>query len=102
MKKRLDTAMRAEAKKQGLELERWTLHDLRRTLATNMQRLGVKHEVIEHLLNHREKARTGIAKVYQTHDYKPEKLAALQLWERRLDQIIQGASAVVVPFERRA
>ena len=67
-----------------------------------MQRLGVQHEVVEHLLNHREKSRTGIAKVYQTHDYKPEKRAALERWQAELDRIIAGKDAVVIPFERRA
>ena len=30
----------------------WTLHDLRRTVATGLQRLGVRLEVTEAVLNH--------------------------------------------------
>lgn len=102
MKRRLDAAMAKAAKKDGATVEPWKLHDLRRTVATNLQRLGIRHEAVEHLLNHREKARTGISKVYQTHDFKPEKLKALERWEAELDRIVSGAPAVVVPFERRA
>lgn len=95
-KRRLDLNIAKAAKEAGAELEPWKLHDLRRTVATHMQRLGIRHETIEHLLNHREKARTGIAKVYQTHDFKPEKLTALQRWEAELDRIVTGAEARVV------
>lgn len=102
LKRRLDKEMAKAAKKAGATLEPWKLHDLRRTVATNLQRLGVRHEVVEHLLNHREKARTGISKVYQTHDFKPEKLKALERWEAELDRIVSGAPALVLPFERRA
>jgi integrase len=97
LKARLDKAMKAEAKKAGATIEPWRLHDLRRTFATNMQRMGVTHAAIEHLLNHREKARTGIAKVYQTHDFKPEKRKALERWESELARLTEraGASNVV-------
>lgn len=102
MKRRLDASMTKAAKKADAELGPWKLHDMRRTLATRMQRLGIQHEVVEHLLNHREKSRTGIARVYQTHDFLPEKRMALERWEAELDRILAGASAVVVPFGKRA
>lgn len=102
LKLRLDARMAKAAKEADAKLEPWRLHDLRRTLATNLQRLGIRHEVVEHLLNHREKTRTGIARVYQLHDFRQEKLHALGRWEAELDRIVSGASAVVVPFERRA
>lgn len=102
LKLRLDKKLAASAKASGADVPPWKLHDLRRTLATNMQRLGVGHEVIEHLLNHREKSRTGIAKAYQTHDFKPEKLAALLRWEAELDRILGGADGVILPFARPA
>jgi integrase len=43
----------------------WTLHDLRRTFATNLQRLGVRLEVTESLLNHVSGTGAGIVGVYQ-------------------------------------
>lgn len=101
LKLRLDAAIARAAEKDGAEVAPWKLHDLRRTIATGMQRLGISHETIEHLLNHREKSRTGIAKVYQTHDYKPEKLAALQRWEAEIERLVSGGGeSVVVPLHR--
>jgi integrase len=59
----------------------WTLHDLRRTYATNLQRLGVKLEVIEALLNHVSGTRAGIVGVYQRHAYEGEMREAVETFE---------------------
>lgn len=49
-----------------------TIHDLRRTCATQMARLGVAPHVIEAMLNHKSGIVSGIASVYNTHDYIEE------------------------------
>jgi len=54
----------------------WSVHDLRRTVATDLQRLGVRLEVTEAVLNHVSGSRGGIAGVYQRHDWATEKRAA--------------------------
>jgi len=64
----------------GEAMDPWRLHDLRRTLATGLQRLGVRFEVTEAVLNHRSGSKAGIAGVYQRHDWKAEKRAALNAW----------------------
>src|SRR5580704_11029509 len=56
----------------------WSGHDLRRTVATGLQRLGVRLEVTEAVLNHISGSRGGIAGVYQRHDWGAEKRAALR------------------------
>ena len=56
------------------------MHDLRRTVATGLQRLGVRLEVTEAVLNHISGSRGGIAGVYQRHDWAPEKRLALEAW----------------------
>jgi integrase len=58
----------------------WTVHDLRRTVATGLQRLGVRLEVTEAVLNHISGSRGGIAGIYQRHDWADEKRAALDAW----------------------
>lgn len=79
----------------------WTLHDIRRTVATGLQRLGVRYEVTEAVLNHVSGARGGIAGVYQRHDWKDEKRAALNAWATELDRIIRGSNDTnVVKLER--
>ena len=70
----------------------WSLHDLRRTVATGLQRLGVRLEVTEAVLNHISGSRGGIAGVYQRHDWASEKRAALGAW----------AAHVMVKTEGRA
>jgi integrase len=61
-------------------LPAWTLHDLRRTVATGLQRHGVRLEVTEAVLNHVSGSRGGIVGVYQRHAWAAEKRAALDAW----------------------
>jgi integrase len=70
--------------------KRFTWHDLRRSVATNLQRLNVPIHVTEAVLNHRSGTISGIAAVYQTFTYADEKRRALQLWADRLDAIVRG------------
>ena len=71
----------------------WVIHDLRRTVATNLQKLGVRLEVTEAVLNHVSGSRAGIVGIYQRHEWATEKRQALDAWARRLDAIVSGAAA---------
>jgi integrase len=62
----------------------WWLHDLRRTLATGLQQLGVRLEVTEAVLNHLSGSRAGIVGIYQRHDWAEEKRSALDAWSAHL------------------
>jgi integrase len=66
----------------------WTLHDLRRTYATNLQRLGTRLEIIEALLNHVSGTRAGIVGVYQRHRYEAEMREAGEAYERWFSETI--------------
>jgi integrase len=68
----------------------WVLHDLRRTVATNLQRLGTRLEVTEAVLNHIGGSRAGVVGIYQRHDWADEKRAALTAWGARLQAIVEG------------
>lgn len=68
-------------------IDHWTLHDLRRTFATGLQRLGVRLDVTEALLNHVSGVRAGIVGVYQRHDYQREMRAAIGLWEAHIAKL---------------
>lgn len=65
-------------------LSPWTLHDLRRTCATNLAALGVPVHVTEKLLNHVSGTTGGIVAVYQRHAYLDEMRTAVQKWEKHL------------------
>jgi hypothetical protein len=75
----LDKAIMA-ARTNASPLAPWNVHDLRRTVATGLQRLGVRLEVTEAVLNHVSGTRVGISGVYQRHDWAAEKRAALEEW----------------------
>ena len=62
----------------------WVIHDLRRTVATGMQKLGVTLQTVEAALGHVSGSRAGVAGVYQRHDFAAEKRAALVAWGRML------------------
>jgi integrase len=98
-KKRLDAKI---AKlNDGDSLAHWKLHDLRRTLATGMQRLGVRFEVTEAILNHVSGSRSGVAGVYQRHDWALEKRAALQAWSDHIERLLSGANTTnVIPLDK--
>jgi len=66
----------------------WTLHDLRRTFATNLAALGVPPHVVERLLNHVTGTLSPIALRYNKATYDKEMRAALELWESRLATLL--------------
>lgn len=69
-------------------IEPWTLHDLRRTFATNLAALGTPIHVTEKLLNHVSGTTGGIVGVYQRHSYMDEMREAVQRWEGQLARIL--------------
>ena len=80
--------LRMMAKEQDDKpVEHFVLHDLRRTAATGMQRLGIPMPVTEAVLNHISGSRGGIAGVYQRHDYFAEKKEALEKWASEVCRI---------------
>jgi integrase len=66
----------------------WRLHDVRRTVATRMAELGVQPHVIEAVLISGHKA--GVAGVYNRSSYAAEKRAALELWGKHVQLLIDG------------
>lgn len=74
----------------GEPVPHWTLHDLRRTMATGLQRLAIRLEVTEAVLNHRSGARSGIVGVYQRHHYFDEKRSALADWAKEVSRITRA------------
>ena len=70
-------------------INHWTLHDLRRTCATNLAALGVPVHVTEKLLNHVSGTTGGIVAVYQRHAYLEEMRQAMDVWENRLRTLLE-------------
>jgi integrase len=104
-KERLDKFMlavaREEAAERGLdpdeiEIPEWRLHDLRRTMASGMARLGHAPHVVEAVLNHTGGTISGVAAVYNRYTYADEKCRALEVWGRFVVDLVQGSAPNVV------
>ena len=68
-------------------MERWTLHDLRRTARSLMSRAGVPTDYAERVLGH---VIGGVRGTYDRHDFRDEKARALTDLARMLDRIVSG------------
>ena len=73
----------------------FTPHDLRRTAASHMTSVGISRLVVSKILNHVE---SGVTAVYDRHSYDIEKRHALEMWARKLNTIVAGETAKVIPL----
>ena len=64
----------------------WKIHDIRRTVATNLSKLGVDRFLLQRVMNHTDKS---VTKIYDRYSYLEEKREALQKWADRLDEIVR-------------
>jgi integrase len=79
-------------------MERWTLHDLRRTARSLMSRAGVSSEHAERVMGHAIK---GVEAVYDRHEYADEKAEALAKLANLIDGIIHPRKNVVPMAKRK-
>jgi len=101
-KRRLDLRI---AKTAGAPLKPWTIHDLRRTCATEMAEsppdgLGIQPHVVEGVLNHASGHKGGVAGIYNRATYDKGKREALNLWAEHVMATVEGRAATVVPLKR--
>ena len=87
-KRSIDKQMLAAAEGK-LEVAPWRIHDLRRTIATGMERLGIRLQVVELLLGHTAGSRGGVIGVYQQHTYGEEKRTAIEKWAQHLSSLLR-------------
>ena len=69
----------------------WRLHDLRRTCVSGMAGLGVAPHVADKILNHQSGSISGVAAVYQRHQFLAERKEALERWGTHVAQIVSDA-----------
>jgi integrase len=75
----------------------WRLHDVRKSVATGMARIGVSIPVIEKVLNHQSGIFAGIVGVYQRHDFADEKRDALEKWASHVMSLTAPSEAILPP-----
>jgi integrase len=84
------------------DMPAWRLHDLRRTVASGMARLGINLPVIEKVLNHSSGSFAGIVGVYQKHSFADEKRRALDAWGNFVTELASNKSRKNVVALRKA
>jgi integrase len=85
-------------------MAKWTAHDLRRSVATQMSMtLGTDDMHIGHVLNHRSVTKKSVTQnVYNQNPYLNEKRAALEKWGALLERLIAGEQVVELDTQRVA
>jgi integrase len=79
-------------------IPRFTIHDLRRTVATCMERMGIGMTIIAATLNHISAKQASVTQRHYAHaDLNMEIRAALTRWQATVEAILAGAD----PFETR-
>ena len=73
----------------------WRLHDLRRTCVSGMARLGVAPHVADKVLNHQSGTISGVAAVYQRHEFLAERKDALERWSAHLARLLESIERLV-------
>jgi integrase len=77
----------------------WRFHDLRRTAATGLAKMGHPPHVVSAILNHSPAATQGVTAIYQRHRYLDERRAALDVWARQVGRLIGHQSDNVVTLQ---
>ena len=80
----------------------WTVHDLRRTVATRMADIGVQPHIIEALLNHVSGHKRGVAGTYNRSPYEREVKNALAIWADHVANIVSGEKRKILQFPAEA
>jgi integrase len=100
-KRKFDGRMLAELRKMAAEqwddpeavtLDRWTIHDLRRTARSLMTQAGIAPDHAERALGH---VIAGIRGVYDRHSYHAEKRAAFEALAAQVERILDPQPNVV-------
>ena len=78
--------------------EPWRVHDLRRTVSTEMSRLRINETVAERVINHGPK---GLTKVYDKYQFLDEKREALDTWVQKVIDLIAPPPKNVISIQRR-
>jgi integrase len=77
-------------------LERFTVHDIRRTMRTRLTQLRIQTEVAEAVIGH---GKRGLERHYNLYEYQTEKAHALELWASWLRNLVEPPATNVVALK---
>ena len=69
-------------------ISNWRLHDVRRTVVSGMAQLGIAPHVADKVLNHQSGTISGVAAVYQRHEFLEERKTALGAWGNYVQSLL--------------
>ena len=81
---------------EGKRLAHWTLHDLRRTMRTNLGKLNIQPHIAELAINH---VKGGVEAIYDRYRYEREIAAALTRWAEYVLALVEGRESNVVTLQ---
>jgi integrase len=91
-------AKRRDEQITEIKLAPFVIHDVRRTVRTRLSSLRVPANVAEMVIGHGKK---GLARVYDQHEFLDEMQEALELWTRRLREILNPVPTNVIAMRER-
>ena len=88
------------------DVEPWTIHDIRRSVVTGMNELGIAPHIVEIVVNHISGSRGGVAGTYNHAKHSSEKRDALERWARHvtnaeIDNVLNLAEAAAMNSQER-
>jgi integrase len=90
MLSRLKRELAEAGKAEEAKIEPFSLHDLRRTLASGMAgELRIAPHIIDKILNHTAGTIRGVARIYNREKYLNERAAALEAWGRYINRLVR-------------
>jgi integrase len=81
-----------------VDAEGWTLHDIRRTVATQMAEIGIEPHYVEAVLNHASGHKDGVAGTYNRAKYAQQIKTALAMWADHVRAVVTGTKPKLVPL----
>jgi integrase len=75
------------------DVPKWVIHDIRRSVASGMARIGIALPTIEKILAHRKGTFAGVVGVYQRHTFEREMADALRAWTNHVEDLVAGRKA---------
>jgi hypothetical protein len=78
----------------------WTLHDLRRTMASGTGELGMQPRIMETAINRQSSHKAGVAGTYNRANYHAERKQALEKWATHVMALVARPKGVATAGAR--
>jgi integrase len=94
-------AVGKQALDRRLDIAPWVVHDIRRSVATGMNEIGIQPHIVEAILNHAT-FRKGVAAIYNRASYERDMRTALALWADHVRALVEGEERKIIPYPLRS